>query len=264
MAKTHEALIKAGKESKKNFLEPVRDPEKTFVPATLRDELGDYTPEWCKEIKARLGSQATDDKIQSIMFTGEKPGSGCSRTAAGFALSLAGAYEQNVLLIDINLRNPGIHKFFKSSDTLDLFEVCENSLSEIDKKSRDRLFVITCDEVKEEGAEAFFDSDRFETLLKRMREEFDYIVLDGPPVITSSETRFIVPKVDGVILMLESEESRQHMAIKVKQKVELARGKFLGVVIDQRKYYIPNWIYRRSDFQRSPSKLKLDLIKRRL
>ena len=263
MAKTHAALIKAGQESHKNYLAPVREPEKTFVPASLREELGDHVPEWCKEIKAKVGSQATDDKIQIIMFTGEKPGCGCSRTAAGFALSLARAYEHRVLLIDINLQDPGIHKFFKSSDTLDLFDVSENNLTEIDSKSRDRLFVITCEEAPPEVSEDFFDSDSFETLLKRMREEFDYIILDGPPVITSSETRFIVPKVDGVILMLESEESRQQVSIRVKQKVEIARGKFLGVVINQRKYYIPNWIYRRSESKRPLSKLKLDLKKRK-
>jgi Mrp family chromosome partitioning ATPase len=78
-----------------------------------------------------------------------------------------------------------------------------------------------------------------------MCEEFDYIILDGPPVIVRPEIRFMVSNVDGVIVMLESEKARQQMALKVKQKIEIIGGKFLGVVINRRKYFIPNWIYRR-------------------
>jgi Mrp family chromosome partitioning ATPase len=245
MARTHEALLKAEKDSRKNYLEPVRQPEKAYFPATLREELVGPTPEWCKEIKARLDSQPADVKIKSIMFTGTKPGSGCSRTAAGFAISLAEAFKHRVLLVDINLGDPGIHKFFENSGTYGLFDVFQNNPSAIDKKSRERLYVITCNGDHPEEAEDFLGSDRFEAFLKKMREEFNYLILDGPPVIKSPEIRFIVSNVDGVILMLESEKAQQKVALKVKQKIETARGRFLGVVINRRKYYIPNWIYRR-------------------
>ena len=43
----------------------------------------------------------------------------------------------------------------------------------------------------------------------------------------------------------QTTDERQQAALKVKQKVEIIGGKFLGVVINQRKYFIPNWIYRR-------------------
>jgi len=78
-----------------------------------------------------------------------------------------------------------------------------------------------------------------------MRERFDFIILDGPPVITNPEIRFISSKVDGTILMLESGRTRRHVALKAKQEIETAGGKFLGAVLNRRKYYIPNWIYRR-------------------
>ncbi len=245
MAKTHEALLKAEKEYRMNYLEPVRKEEKSLVPATPRGELVGPTPAWCKEIKSRLSTQYPDDKIKSIMFTGTKHGSGCSRTSVGFALSLAKAFNHRVMLIDVNLKNPGIHKFFDGPDTYGLFDVFLNNHSIIDKKTRERLFVITCNGDYTEEVDGFLGSDRFEEFLKKMRERFDFIILDGPPVITNPEIRFISSKVDGTILMLESGRTRRHVALKAKQEIETAGGKFLGVVLNRRKYYIPNWIYRR-------------------
>ena len=245
MAKTHEALLKAEKEYKMNYLEPVRTEEKALVPASPKGELIGPTPEWCKEIKARLNTQYPDKAIKSIMFTGTSRGSGCSRTAVSFAMSLAKAFSHRVLLIDVNLKNPGVHKFFDGPETFALFDVFLNNHSIVDKKTRERLFVITCNGDYTEDVDGFLGSDRFEKFLEKMHERFDYIILDGPPVISNPEIRYIGSKVDGIILMLESGKTRRHVAEKAKQEIERAGGQFLGVVLNRRKYYIPKWIYRR-------------------
>ena len=245
MAKTHEALLKAEKEHKMNYLEPVSREAKALVPASPKGELIGPTPGWCKEIKARLNTQDPDAGVKSIMFTGTSRGSGCSRTAVGFAISLAKAFNHRVLLIDVNVKNPGVHKFFDGPETYGLFDVFLNNHSIIDKKTRERLFVVTCNGEYRDEVDGFLGSGRFEDFLAKMRERFDYIILDGPPVTTSPEIRYIGSKVDGVILMLESGKTRRHVAFKAKQEIEMAGGRFLGVVLNRRKYYIPKWIYRR-------------------
>ena len=245
MAKTHEALLKAQKESKMNYLEPVRKDEKALVSAIDKGGLIGPTPEWCKEIKARLNTQYSDEKVKSIIFTGTKRGSGCSRTAVGFAISLSKAYNHRVLLIDANLKNPGIHKFFNSPDTYGLFDVFFNNNTTIDKRTQERLFVITCNGDHAAEVDGVLGSNRFEKFLSKMRERFDYIILDCPPVTTNPEIRFISSKVDGTILMIESGKTRRYVALKAKQEIEMAGGRFLGTVLNRRKYYIPGWIYRR-------------------
>jgi len=245
MAKTHEALLKAQKESKMNYLEPVRKDEKALVSAIDKGGLIGPTPDWCKEIKARLNTQYSDEKIKSIIFTSTKRGSGCSRTAVGFAISLSKAYNHRVLLIDANLKNPGIHKFFNSPDTYGLFDVFFNNNTTIDKRTRERLFVITCNGDHAAEVDGVLGSNRFEKFLSKMRERFDYIILDGPPVTTNPEIRFISSKVDGTILMIESGKTRRNVALKAKQEIEMAGGRFVGAVLDRRKYDIPGWIYRR-------------------
>jgi Mrp family chromosome partitioning ATPase len=78
-----------------------------------------------------------------------------------------------------------------------------------------------------------------------MRESFDYLILDAPPVTIFSETQVISSKVDGVILILESGKTRRQVAQKAKKEIEAAGGNFLGVVLNKRKFYIPKWLYKR-------------------
>ena len=203
MAKTHEALLKAEKEYKMNYLTPVKKPDKALVPATPKGELIGPSPEWCKEIKARLNTQYPGNEIKSIMFTSTSRNSGCSRTAVGFAISLAKSYNHRVLLIDLNLRNPGIHKFFNGADTYGLFDVFIDSNSIIDTKTKEQLFIITCNGDYTAEADGFLGSEQFAEFIEKMRKHFDFIILDSPPITSSPEIRFISSKLDGVILTIE-------------------------------------------------------------
>ena len=55
----------------------------------------------------------------------------------------------------------------------------------------------------------------------------------------------MVSMVDGVVLVVEAEKTRWPVALNVKEKTEQGGGRVLGVVFNKRKYYIPEWLYRR-------------------
>jgi Mrp family chromosome partitioning ATPase len=55
----------------------------------------------------------------------------------------------------------------------------------------------------------------------------------------------ICAKVDGVIMVVESGKTREQVAVRAKKELEEAGGKVLGVVLNKRKFHIPEWIYRR-------------------
>ena len=85
----------------------------------------------------------------------------------------------------------------------------------------------------------------FDLFLKTMGEKFDYIILDAPPVPKFSECWVLCTKVDGVILVLEAGKTRRQVALRAKKALEEAGGRLLGVVLNKRKYYIPQAIYNR-------------------
>jgi capsular exopolysaccharide synthesis family protein len=243
MAKTHDALLRAEKEHKMNYLQPVRKSDDSLTPITQKEDFAKTSPEWCKELKTRLQTQFIDSKIKSLLFTGTAKGSGASSTSAGFASSLANAYQQKVLLIDVNLRTPGIHKFFKDNNS-PLFDLFLNRRPKINKNFSSNLYVVTCNKNMTQEIDSFFGSNRFQEFIDKMKGSFDFVILDGPPVTSCPESLVIGSKVDGVILILEAGKTRKSVAIKAKKEIEGAGGNFLGVVLNKRKYFIPQWIYK--------------------
>ncbi len=78
-----------------------------------------------------------------------------------------------------------------------------------------------------------------------MKDSYNYVVLDAPPVLEFAECRVLCAKVDGVVLVIDSGKTHRPVAIRAKRQLEDAGGKLLGVVLNKKKNYIPDFIYRR-------------------
>ena len=64
-------------------------------------------------------------------------------------------------------------------------------------------------------------------------------------MVNFDEPKVIGKKVDGVILVSQAGKSRQRVAFRAKSELEATGANILGVVLNRRKHYIPEWIYRK-------------------
>jgi protein-tyrosine kinase len=260
MGKTHEALERAEKEHRENLLETFFEPQKTMVTkgsrqiskkAMVAKESRKIPmkapPNRYQEVKTRLITRFPEGSIKTILITGTAHGSGSSTTAANFAITLARDCSLNVLLVDANFRSPSLHEVFNIKYNQGLSQLLtkeEEDASLFKKVGHGNLYVLPCGE-NSSGPMNLFESIRFAKILKNMREKFDYVIFDAPPVNGYLDSIAICTKVDGVILVLESGNARRAVAIKAKQELEEAGAKVLGVILNRRKHYIPEWIYKR-------------------
>lgn len=245
MGRTYEAFEQAEKEHRAVREEtlpvplPVRQVE-LYRPLAPRPT-GPYD-----ELKANLLSRYRDGSVKTILFAGTAIGVGTSTTAVNFAISLASDPQLKILLIDVNSRTPGLHQLFR----IDCIPGLSDLVAKNGRKTRPikvgagNLHVLPCG-----GRHAEFvtllESERFDRFLTKAREVFDYVVLDAPPVHGSSECRVLCTKVDGVVLVIEAGKTRRQVALNAKKQLEEAGGKILGVVLNKRRFYIPEFIYRR-------------------
>ena len=81
--------------------------------------------------------------------------------------------------------------------------------------------------------------------LKALRWNFDYVLIDCPSPAVSSEATTLAPLVDGVAVVVKAAQTRRGQIQRCQQMIESAGGKFLGFVLNQRQYPVPNWLYRR-------------------
>jgi capsular exopolysaccharide synthesis family protein len=198
-----------------------------------------------EDLKTKLLTRYPDGSIKTFLFTGVASGGGTSTTAVNFATALAKDYQSNVLLVDVNLRSPSLHNVFRIDHVHGLSDVVTKGgrgASPI-KVGPGNLFVIPYGRSHSEPV-ILFQSNGFDHFLKRMRDSYDYVVLDAPPVHGSPECRVLSAKVDGVVLVIESGKTTRPVAFSAKKQLEEAGGKLLGVVLNKKKNYIPEFIYR--------------------
>jgi Mrp family chromosome partitioning ATPase len=81
--------------------------------------------------------------------------------------------------------------------------------------------------------------------LKALRWNFDYVLIDCPSPAASSEAATLAPLVDGMCVVVKAGQTRRGQIQRCQQMIENAGGNFLGFILNQRKYPVPNWLYQR-------------------
>jgi protein-tyrosine kinase len=224
-------------------------PEEAAPPACPQSDCEgtDGHEEYYEELKTNLISYHHTKSNKVILFLGTTHGDGASTTAINFSATLARDGQLNVLLIEANLRKPCLHEVFHVDPDQNQsgFPTDGNRTGKGFKKvGPENLYVVTPGS-KIAGPLSLFESQRFWGFIKNMRTEFDYVILDGPPLPSFSESKIICNKVDGVVMVVEAGKTRKQVALRAKKEIEKAGGTVLGVVLNKRKYHIPKWIYKR-------------------
>jgi hypothetical protein len=81
--------------------------------------------------------------------------------------------------------------------------------------------------------------------IKALRWNFDYVLVDCPSLKVSSDATTLAPMVDGVAAVVEAGQTRRDQIHRTRNVIEQAGGNFLGFVLNQRRYPVPGWLYRR-------------------
>jgi protein-tyrosine kinase len=246
MGRTHQALQKAEKQYRETLPKESREPGKATVLETPQQAFDQVDKERYQTLKVNLLNRYPDTPIKAILFTAASHGDGASTIALNFATTLAKDRKLNVLLIDVNLRTPGLHEVFHIDKQRGLSNFLSNNgrtPGSIHKIGPGGFYVLTSGS-RHSVPVSLFESPRFDQFLKIMRQKFDYVILDAPPFLQFPDSQVICSKVDGVILVLKYGITRRQTAVRIKNEIESSGGKLLGVVMNKRKYYIPRWIYR--------------------
>ena len=180
----------------------------------------------------RLSDVDNPPKIVSV--SSSTPGEGKSTLAVWLA-QLTAMSGKKVLLIDCDLRKPSVHRSLKISNEYTIIDVLSEACRTADAVQKDDetgLFIITA---KDAGGNALdlLSSKQMIDLLKGLREQFDLIVLDAPPILAVADARVIGRLADKVVYAVRWNETPKGL-VRTGLKVALEAGIDLaGVVMTQ-------------------------------
>lgn len=186
-------------------------------------------------------------RIKTIGITSTMHGEGCSTVTANLAVTLAGNGVSRILLIDGNIRRPSLHNLFGLEKEEGLTEVIfgEIALAGVLKKTPiPNMLFMTSGRINIDP-DRVFSSERFKDLLKVVEKHFEYVLFDFPPISLYPDSTVLSPLLDGVLLVIQAERVIYEVIQKAREKIENNGGNILGVILNRRKYYIPDVIYRR-------------------
>ena len=198
----------------------------------ISNEYGD-TPlvESYRTLRSNLQYRCNAENRKLLCVTSATTGEGVSEVAANLAISLS-KNNDKVLLIDGNLRNPVQHIVFDvKNQGLTNHIIMDEDLT-IHRNVVPHLDVLTAGEVVEYPSD-IVDSSKLPTILEYVRDEYDVIIIDTPPVLSVTDAVVLAEKSDGVILVVKNEVASPKDLIEAKKRLSQVGIPLLGsIVID--------------------------------
>lgn len=166
---------------------------------------------------------------------------------ANLAITMAQMGNKTVL-IDADLRRPVIHSIFnlKKETGITNYLIGNKALGDIIKPTFvDNLSIIPCGPLPPNPSE-LLGSEEMAQLIKRLKEKFEVILFDSPPVIAVTDAAILSTLVDGVILVIKAHQTHREAIKRAKNLLDNAEAKIFGSLLNGvniKKTYGTNYYY---------------------
>jgi capsular exopolysaccharide synthesis family protein len=197
-----------------------------------------------KTIRTNISYSSVDKEMRSILVTSSGPGEGKSTTSANLAVVFA-QQGKHVLFVDADMRKPTAHYTFGVGNTFGFTSVLakQRSLTDaVTKTDMDKLDLLTCGPIPPNPAE-LLSSKAMEHFLKDVYEVYDMVVFDTPPLLAVTDAQVLANQCDGTVLVVSSGTTEIERAVKAKEQLVAAKGKLLGVVLNNREIKDTSYYY---------------------
>lgn len=192
---------------------------------------------------------------RTLLITSAQPLEGKTTTACNLALALAlgGA---RVLVIDADLRRPGLHRMLQLSNARGLADVLAGGSAirdAIQSTAEPNLVAMTAGAPPSNPSE-LLASDRMQQLLASLAHgPFDWVLLDAPPVLAVTDAVILAPLVSGVAFVFGSEMTRRRTASRAVQTILAADPRAMGGILNRvdlgrNRYYYSRYGYTYSSY----------------
>lgn len=196
--------------------------------------------ERCRGVRTALTFAQGREPVGSIMITSPSSSEGKSSTAINLALSFCQAGKK-VVLIDADMRRPRIHHIFAApveNEELGLASLLseraslDDALLPAPEDAPENLTVLPCGEIPDNPAE-LLEGPGFRRLLGELRERFDLVVVDSPPVLPVTDPLILAGQADAVVLVTRCDSTTRGELQRALAQLGQADANIMGVILNE-------------------------------
>jgi len=244
MSDTFEALQHAGRQIKQRAKTAEQDVvstaeiPKTSAAISIEQEMIDLY----RHIEVLL----PDCPGMVLQFIGSRSGEGVSTIVREYAALVTARFGKSVLILDANQRASDQQHFFKVTN------VCGWDRAVCDPEAMDKAICCLGDSNlylsglshRSTAVRHLFDASQLQKFFTSLKERFDLVLIDSPPVTSGTDSTVLSNCADGVLLVVEADKTPWPVAENMKTKIRNSGGNILGLIFNKRSYYIPEFLYR--------------------
>ena len=216
-------------------------------------------------IRTNIEFSNIDKNIKTILITSSQQNEGKSTVISNLAATFASLENKKVLIIDCDLRNPSIHKMFGVSNLIGLTDVLtgQKDIDKcIEKTKVKNVDILKAGKIPPNPAE-MLQSKKMRNFMEVIKEYYDYIFIDSPPVGIVADASILAQYADGTILLVAANETDIE-AVKIsKERLEGVNANILGAILNKYEAYGSSYGYYNYYYAGSETKKRRGLFKKK-
>jgi capsular exopolysaccharide synthesis family protein len=231
-------------------------PGEALVPAELEKQSGGHAASLELDQLAQEESLRLVQRVfllhgveprRAVLFAAIDQGDGCSQVCAQVAETLAKNISGSVCLVDSNFRSPSLPRFFGIGNHYGLTDALlqEGPIRKFARQLEPQNLWLLSSGSLAETSSNLLNSDRLKARVAELRKEFDYVLIDTPPLMRYADALAFGQLIDGLVLVLAANSTRKESAIRVTENLRAAGVQILAAVLNKRTFPIPTSLYRK-------------------
>ena len=201
----------------------------------LFHEPAGFRAEQVRGLRNRLVAMNPDGEPKTLVVTSAVRGEGKTVSALNLAMAFAELERQEVVLVDADLRRPSCERYLNLNQAPGLSDVLlgHESVDRLLRPAGYRDLMMLGAGTRVENPAEVFSSSRLDQLLQRLKERFQYVVIDTPPVLPSTDAGVLSAAADGTLLVVRLEHSLKKQSRDAWQVLSDMGGNVLGTFVNE-------------------------------
>ena len=184
-------------------------------------------------IRTALYFSTRGDGHKVIQVSSPNPGDGKSTIAVNLAVAIAQSGKKT-LLMESDFRKPRVHKLLGLARDVGVTNVISGEIELADGLQEtivENLYAFACGP-KPSNPSELLSSPRYTELLAILREKFDYVIVDTPPLMVVTDPAVVAPRVDGILMAVKISKRSRHDVVQSAELLKSLNATILGVVVN--------------------------------
>jgi Mrp family chromosome partitioning ATPase len=202
--------------------------------------------EECLQLVQRL-FLLQDEPPHCVVYAAIEHGNGCSWICAQTAELLSENTPGSVCIVEANLRSPSLTQIFGVPNHRGLTDALlkDGPIADFTKRvRRSNLWLLSCGSLTPDFP-SLLNSERLKERLSELRKEFDYVLIDAPPLRQYGDAVTLGWLADGLVMVLEANSTRREFTRQIAETLQATQIKILAAVLNKRTFPIPQILYKR-------------------